>query len=195
MVLSTVFEIDRDPSIGIYNTTMLVSTKILRQYSDRTQVVREWRVVQVPEEDARTTDISTLFHRILDYVYDLLEPFRPLKTDQDAPIRAEIGSSQNSTDFQGIPVTVCITDAVSFYIKLFILCENEEATCLQTAQRGRNAFEVSLYRFRMLCMQLLGQEIISICRTFMCNLHAGIDGCSTNPMPPNTSLRPGCSAK
>ena len=33
-------------------TTMLVSTKILRQYSDRTQVAREWRVIQVPEEDA-----------------------------------------------------------------------------------------------------------------------------------------------
>ena len=44
----------------IYGTTMLVSTKILCQYSDRTQVVREWRVVQVPEEDARITDISTL---------------------------------------------------------------------------------------------------------------------------------------
>ena len=78
---------------------MLVSTKILRQYSDRTQVVREWRVVQVPEEDAHTTDISTLFTRILDHVYDPLEPFRPLETDQDAPIRAESGSSQNSTDF------------------------------------------------------------------------------------------------
>ena len=89
----------RSPSTGIYNTTMLVSTKILRQYSDRTQVVREWRVVQVPEEDARTTDISTLFTRILDHVYDPLEPFRPLETDRDAPIRAEIGSSQNSTDF------------------------------------------------------------------------------------------------
>ena len=164
-------------------------------------MVREWRVVQVPEEDARTTDISTLFTRILDHVYDPLEPFRPLETDRDAPIRAEIGSSQNSTDFQGIPVTVCIADAVSFfglYIKLFILRENEEATCLQTAQRGRNAFEVSLYRFRiasLLCMQLLGQEIISRCPTFMYNLYAGIDGCSTNPMPPNTTLRPGCSAK
>ena len=37
-------------------------------------MAREWRVVQVPEEDARITDISTLFTRILDHVYDPLEP-------------------------------------------------------------------------------------------------------------------------
>lgn len=124
---------------------MLVSTKILRQYADRTQVVREWRVVQVPEEDACITDISTLFVRILDHVYDPMEPFRPLETGRDAPIRAEIGSSQNGTDFQGIPVTVCISDAVGFglYIKFYILHENEEASSSQTSRR-RNAFEVSL---------------------------------------------------
>lgn len=112
-------------------------------------MAREWRVVQVPEENARITDISTLFTRILDHVYDPLEPFRPLETDRDAPIRAEIGTSQNAADFQGIPVTVCIADAVSFfnlYVKLYILREYEETTCLlQTAPRGRNAFEVSLY--------------------------------------------------
>ena len=74
-------------------------------------MARKWRVVQV--EDEWSTDISTLFTRILDRVYDPLEPFRPLETDRDAPIRAKIGSSQNSTDFQDIPVIVCIVDAVS----------------------------------------------------------------------------------
>ena len=34
-------------------------------------------------------------------VYDPMEPFQPLETDRDAPIRTEIGSSQNGTDFQG----------------------------------------------------------------------------------------------
>ena len=115
---------------------MLISTKIFRQYSERTQVVREWRVVEIPEEDAQITDISTFYTRILDHVYDPLEPFRPLETDQDTPICAEIGSSQSSADFQGIPVTVCIADTVSqfgLYFKLYILHENEEARSLVTA--------------------------------------------------------------
>lgn len=112
------------------------------------------RVVQVPEEDERSTDISTLFTRILDDVYDPLEPFRPLETDRDAPMRAEIGSFQNSTDFQGIPVMVFIVDAVSFfglYIKLYILHENKEATSSHAIQWRRNAFEVSLCLFGLFC--------------------------------------------
>ena len=105
-------------------SAMLISTKIIRQYSSKTQVAREWRVVQVPEEDAAVMDISSLFTRIVEHVYDPLEPFIPLESDRDAPIRAEIGSSQSGSDFQGIPVTVCVANAVSLfglYIKLYIL--------------------------------------------------------------------------
>ena len=48
--------------------------------------------MQVPDEDASVIDISGLFTRILERVYDPLEPFVPLEGDRDAPIRAEIGS-------------------------------------------------------------------------------------------------------
>ena len=49
-----------------------------------------------------------------------------------------------TVDFQGIPVTVYIPDAVGFGldIKFYILHENEEASTLQTTRR--NVFEVSL---------------------------------------------------
>ena len=100
MFASYPYAIDQPRNGKYYGTTMLVSTKILHQYSDRTQVAREWRVVQVVEEDARITDIATHFTRILDHMYNPLEPFRPLETN--SPIRAEIGSSQNNTDFQVI---------------------------------------------------------------------------------------------
>ena len=42
------------------------------------------------------------------------DPLEPLETDQDAPIGVEIGSSHNSTDFQGILVTIWIADTVGF---------------------------------------------------------------------------------
>lgn len=137
-------EIEKMSKIG------LLSTKIFRQHLERTQVVRDWRVVQVPEEDAQVIDISTLFTRIRDRVYDPSEPFQQLETDRDATIRAKIGDSKCCNDFQDIPVTgVCIADAESrfgHFIKLYILRGNEQATSSSHATRcgRRNASEVSL---------------------------------------------------
>ena len=51
--------------------------------------------VQVPDEDAAVIHISSLFTRIL--IYNLLKLFVPLQSDCNAPIRAEIGSSQSGS--------------------------------------------------------------------------------------------------
>ena len=55
---------------------MLVSTLILLQFSNKTSVAREWRVVTIPSEDTEV-DIGTFFQCIIDHVYDPLEPFHP----------------------------------------------------------------------------------------------------------------------
>ena len=124
---------------------MLISTKILRKHSSKTTVVRDWRVVQVPEEDAAVTSISTLFKRLCDHVYDPMEPFQPTQTDKEAPVRAEIGSSQKGSDFQSIPLSVMLGDAVNLfglYIKLYILVEEEENMDASAVPLEKNALEV-----------------------------------------------------
>ena len=53
----------------------------------KTEVAREWRLVQVPDEDAAVIDISAgLFHQNHEHVYDRLEPFVQLESDRVAPI-------------------------------------------------------------------------------------------------------------
>ena len=66
---------------------MPISTKIIRQYSSKIEVVRECKIVQVPDEDAAVIDISAVFfHQNHEQVYDRLEPFVPLESDCVAPI-------------------------------------------------------------------------------------------------------------
>lgn len=130
---------------------MLIFTKLFHKFPERTDEVREWRGVPVPEEDARGTDIQTLFTRILNRVYDSMEPFHPGPRDADrnARISAEISNSQAGA-FLSIPVTVSIAEAISessfkpLFIKLYIH-KNEQATSLHTTQcRRRDASVVSL---------------------------------------------------
>ena len=88
-------------------------------------------------------DIPMLFIRPLDHLYSPIEPFRSLETNRVL----EIGSAQNSKDFQGIPVTIYISDIVGFglYVKFYILQKKkkEEASSSQTT-RKKNVFEESL---------------------------------------------------
>lgn len=103
--------------------TMLVSTKIVRRFSSKSQVAREWRVVHIPEEDGRDVDLATLFTRIINHTYDPLEPFCPSNEEREAPIRAEIGKTQATTDFQGIPLSIRVADAIALfgvYIKFYL---------------------------------------------------------------------------
>ena len=69
---------------------MLVTTKILIQLSTGTTLARDWRVVSVSEEDSRVIDVVTLFSRILEHVYDPLEPFVPIAADTASSIRAAV---------------------------------------------------------------------------------------------------------
>ena len=77
--------------------------------------------MNIPDEDSRITDVATLFRRILEHVYDPLEPFAPTLADKDTPIRAVVGKSQQG-DFQDVPVKVYVADVVMFgvYIKFYI---------------------------------------------------------------------------
>ena len=68
--------------------------KILLQLSTKINVARDWRVVSVPEEDSKVIDVAALFSRILEHVYNPLEPFVPTSADSTASIRAAVGGSQ-----------------------------------------------------------------------------------------------------
>lgn len=120
---------------------MLFSTRILVQYSTKTTLVRDWRVVNITDDDAMATDVATFFCRILDHVYDILEPIVPTPTDKIAPIRAAIGGSQ-SGEFQDIPLAVHVSDVAVFgkYMKFYIIREDAD---IEVSCSERNAFEVS----------------------------------------------------
>ena len=123
---------------------MLLSTRIAVQYSTKTSVVRDWRVVNVPSEDSTTISVATLFSRILDHVYDPLEPFEPTSADRIAPIRAAVGSSQKG-DFQDLPLTVRVADVLTFgvYLKFFIIREDTALSCCSISSSSKNVTEVS----------------------------------------------------
>lgn len=114
------------------------------QYATRTALARDWRVVNIPNEDGGSTDVATFFLRMLQHVYDSLEPFVPTQADKEAPIRAAIGSSQKS-DFQDVPLTVYVADVATMfgvYMKFYILREDVDVDVACPSNR-RNAFEVS----------------------------------------------------
>ena len=100
-----------------------------QEFSTNTRVVRDWRVVSIPDEDSRSIDVATLFFRILDHVYDLMEPFNPYSADKKAAIYVEVGSSQ-AASFQGVPLSASIAELVAFgsYLKFYILHEDQVST-------------------------------------------------------------------
>ena len=128
-----------------------MSTRLLIQTGSKTQVARDWRVVNIPEEDVRRTDIFRLYVRIVEHTFDSLEPYSPPVGSKDAPVRALIGKTQNAKDFQDIPLNVCVADAVALfevYIKfMIVLAEDEAAVHIPSEDSRRNAFEVRrIYR-------------------------------------------------
>ena len=120
----------------LYKDTAAVANK------DYTTLARDWRIVNIPEEDSKAIDIATLFSRILEHVYDPLEPYLPTPADSTAPIRAAVGSSQQGS-FQDLPLNVRVADAVQFglYLKFFII-RGENEVSVGTTSNIRNAAEV-----------------------------------------------------
>lgn len=92
---------------------MLVSTRVLTQTGSKMQVARDWRVVSIPEEDIRRTDILCLYTGIVDHTYNSLEPYSPPPGSRD------------------VPLNVCVADAVALfgvYLKFIVVLEDDEAT-------------------------------------------------------------------
>ena len=104
-------------------TTMLVSTRVLIQNGRRTHVVRGWRVVSIPKEDARRTDIAAcIIISICEHDYDAFEPFSPPSGSRDAPVRALIGRAQSAMGFQDVSLNVCYSQlALCFCISFIII--------------------------------------------------------------------------
>ncbi len=123
---------------------MLISTVIIRKLAFRSVIAREWRVVQVPDEDCAATTIVVLYENICKHAYDPMEPFILSVVEEEAALMAQIGSSQTSSDFQSIPVTISIGDACSLfgiYLKLFLLVEQSPVAVVVPVKQG-NAFKV-----------------------------------------------------
>ena len=138
---------------------MLVSTRILLQFSTRTSVAREWRVVTIPSEDS-DVDIATFFQRIIDHVYDHLEPFQPTPADKRSPLRASVGATQKG-DFQEIPLIASlaeVTRTFGIYLKFFIIHEDVDEPCSSSTQAQKNAFEVLGHYF---CLIVIPQVCFS----------------------------------
>ena len=125
-------------------STMLLSTRIFIWLAAKTTLVRDWRVVNIESEESRSIDVGTLFSRILDHVYDPLEPFIPTPADKSASFAAAIGGSQQG-DFQDLPLSVCVADAIQFgvYLKFFIIREDPGVAVVCSSIR--NAAEVSSF--------------------------------------------------
>ena len=112
---------------------MLISTRILRRYASKTLVARDWRVVDIPDEDAATTNLSILYQNICSHSYDALEPFQPAPEDVDAPLKAEIGSTQTSRF--SVAASVCLRWRVckAFWPLYQAVCFDRRTYC-----RGNN---------------------------------------------------------
>ena len=103
--------------------SLLVSMKILFQSSVTTRVVREWRIVALPDGN-QDLDVVGLYRGICCRTFvgfDQLEPY--VAVEGDRPIRVQVGTSETGT-YQDIPLLVKVADtAKSFgiYFKFFVV--------------------------------------------------------------------------
>lgn len=62
----------------------------------------------------------------------------------------QIGRSWNASDFEDVPLTVKVSDALALfgvYVKFFVQCEEPPCSSTSIPGSGRNAFEVSIFIF------------------------------------------------
>ena len=105
---------------------MLLSTRIVFQFAARTALARDWRVVNVPDDESNNVNFIDLYVKIVEHSLDALEPFILSEDKKNTPIRVQIGRSQNASDFQDVPLTVKVSDALALfdmYVKFFVQCE------------------------------------------------------------------------
>ena len=124
-----------------------MSTRIVFQFSSRTVLARDWRVVNIPDDESNSVDFVDVYTKITEHALDPLEPFVLPEDKRNAPIRVKIGRSQNANDFQDVPLTVKVSEAVSLfgvYVKFFVQCEDVPCSSQNTVSSHpeKNAFQV-----------------------------------------------------
>ena len=86
-------------------------------------MARDWRVVNVPDDKLKDVNFIDLYMKIVEDTLDLLELFVLPKNKKNAPIRVQIGENLNASNFQDVPLTVKVSDAVALfglYVKFFV---------------------------------------------------------------------------
>ena len=124
---------------------MLLSSRVVFQFVSRTVLARDWRVVNVPDDESNVVNFIDLYTKIVEHSLDPLEPFVLPDDKKNAPIRVKIGRSQTSSDFQDVPLTVKVSEAVELfglYVKFFVQCEDLPCSSQSVPHSGRNAFQV-----------------------------------------------------
>ena len=110
------FSRSRDRLLKPRSTTMLVSTRVLIQNGRRTHVVRGWRVVSIPKEDARRTDIAACIP-VFTSMTTIRWSHSVLRLDQGMfPVPAVIGRAQSAMDFQDVSLQRLRRGSVFVYL-------------------------------------------------------------------------------
>ena len=102
---------------------LLVSTKVLSKQGVYTKLLRDWRIVSIPDETAVYLDVTALFEGIKCHQFDEHEPLTLEKEDQ--PLKVQISNSQNA---KNLPLSALVRDVVSMfglYMKFFLLEDDE----------------------------------------------------------------------
>ena len=114
--------------------------------SQKTQLLRDWAIVNVPEEDPLTIDELSLYKAIVSHTFDALETLNLPCELVDNTISAQIGKSPSSKDFQLLPLTARLCDVTALfgvYIKFFIGDESEcSGVTVSSSTTQRDAFQV-----------------------------------------------------
>ena len=76
-----------------------MSTKLFFQNSESTRVVREWRIVSIPDGN-EGIDVIGLYMGICSHSFDPMEPYVPVEGDR--PIRVQVGKEQMGKDYQDL---------------------------------------------------------------------------------------------
>jgi hypothetical protein len=121
---------------------LLVSTEVVSRQDLSTKVLRDWRIVSISDEVANHLDVLSLLNGIKDHKFDEHEP---LALTEDLPLSAQIGNAQNTKNFQGLPLSARVADAVSafgLYIK-FVLLEASTQSTGRPEKPQLDAFQVS----------------------------------------------------
>ena len=103
---------------------------------------RDWNI---PDDESNAVNFLDVYTMIVKHALDPLEPFVLPEDKKNAPIRVKIGRSQNSSDFQDVPLSVKVSEAVALfglYVKFFVLCEDLPCSSQSISVSGRNAVEV-----------------------------------------------------